>query len=267
MYLGDIMIYLKSISIPKPLTGNEYPFNLPLIQKLKEFHFTKPITILVGENGSGKSTLLEAIATNIKLPLIGGIDINQDDTLDSTRALGKQIKLVWTNRPSKGFFMRANDFMAFSKRLSAIRKEAKKELAEIKARDPFSWEAMPYARTLGDLEQLYGEGLEFNSHGEAFLSLFKARFKKGGLYILDEPDVPFSPFHQLTLISMIMDMVEQDSQFIIATHSPIIMALPDANIYCIEDHKLVKKDYHNIEHVKLTKDFLNNPERFIRHLK
>lgn len=261
------MIFLKSVSITKKIDNDYYPFNLPLIKNLKEFNFNKPITILVGENGSGKSTLLEAIATSAKLPLIGEDNIDSDNTLNATRELGKKMKLLWFYKPSRGFFLRANDFISFIKKLSKVRIEAKQNYDEIKAKDATSYEILPYARTLGELKNLYGEGLEFNSHGEAFLSLFGARFKKEGLYILDEPDVPLSPLHQLTLLSLIMDMVKQDSQFIIATHSPIIMALPDADIYVIENNKLIKKDYNEIEHVKLTKDFLANPDLFIRHLK
>lgn len=264
------MIFLKSVTINKKIDNDYYPFNLSIIKNFKEFHFDKPITILVGENGSGKSTLLEAIATNIGLPLIGGENIDSDNTLDATRELGKKMKLIWFYKPNKGFFLRANDFISFIKRLSSVRKEARKSYDEIKSKPlstSTSYEILPYAHTLYDLKHFYGEGLEFNSHGEAFLNLFEARFEESGLYILDEPDVPLSPLHQLTLMSLIMDMVKQDSQFIIATHSPIIMALPDADIYVLEDNKLIKKDYNEVEHVKLTKDFLDNPERFIRHLR
>lgn len=127
-------------------------------------------------------------------------------------------------------------------------------------------EALPYANTLHDLKRLYGEGLEVRSHGERFPDLFQARFRLGGLYILDEPEAPLSPTKQLSLISMIKDMVRERSQFIIATHSPILMAIPDAELFVVEDGHIHQTEFDAIDHVTLTRDFLNSPERFLRHL-
>lgn len=261
------MIHLKSVSKQgSPREEDSYPFHLPFIRNFKELSLTSPVTIIVGENGTGKSTLLEAIAANIGSILIGGENIDSEPSLAPARELGKELKLVWTLKTRKGFFFRANDFINFTQRIAAIKADSKQAYQEIKERDPYSLEVLPYANTLYDLKNLYGEGLDVRSHGESFLDLFQARFQPGGLYILDEPEAPLSPLKQLTLISMINDMVKEDGQFIIATHSPILMALPNAAIYCFEDDRLIRKEYDEVEHVKLTRDFINNPASFLRYL-
>ncbi|MEN2767854.1 AAA family ATPase [Ornithinibacillus xuwenensis] len=260
------MIHLKSVAKRNKQSNHEYPFNLPFIQQFKEMHFRYPVTILVGENGTGKSTFLEALATNIGSILIGGENLENDPSLTPARKLGNELKLTWTIKTKKGFFFRANDFINFTNRLAAIKEESKQKLKEIRERDPNSLEVLPYASTLHDLNHFYGEGLEVRSHGESFLDLFQARFQPNGLYLLDEPEAPLSPLKQLTLMSMINEMVEENGQFIIATHSPILMALPNAEIFVIEDDVLQRKSYGDVEHVKLTRDFLSSPERFLRHL-
>ncbi|MFB5661096.1 AAA family ATPase [Alteribacillus sp. HJP-4] len=258
---------LQSVTLDKQISENTgYPFSLPIIQNFQSMHFQKPVTIFVGENGSGKSTLLEAIASNIGSILISGGNIDDDPSLEPARQLAAALKLSWKLKTKAGFFFRANDFNTFTSRIAAMKRESQQRVDEIKKKDPFSLEVMPYARTLGELKDLYGEGLEYRSHGESFLDLFQARFREDGLYILDEPEAPLSPLKQLSLISLINEMVEKNGQFIIATHSPILMALPGADIYSMEEDTFVKRDYQDLEHVRLTKDFLNNPSSFLRHL-
>jgi predicted ATPase len=125
---------------------------------------------------------------------------------------------------------------------------------------------MPYQRELGDLEQRYGEGLDSRSHGESFLTLFQTRFVPGGLYLLDEPEVPLSPLRQLTFLSLLKEMIVQDAQFIIATHSPILLAFPQAMLLSFDHPPLKEVKYTELEHVTLTKAFLANPEAYLRHL-
>lgn len=129
-----------------------------------------------------------------------------------------------------------------------------------------SYARMPYAASLHRMKEMYGEGLDANSHGEGFLKLFQSRFVPGGLYILDEPEVPLSPMRQLAFISMIKEMIDENSQFIIATHSPILIAFPGAEIISFDQSPFERVKYDELEHVKLTRDFLNNPEQFLRHL-
>ncbi|MBI4926972.1 MAG: AAA family ATPase [Anaerolineae bacterium] len=125
---------------------------------------------------------------------------------------------------------------------------------------------MPYARELGDMQNRYGEGLDNQSHGESFLLLFRERFVPDGLYLLDEPEAPLSPVRQLGLLALLKQMVEEGGQFIIATHSPILMAFPGAEILTLDGNGVHSVAYNDLEHVKLTRDFLNHPEAFLRHL-
>jgi predicted ATPase len=125
---------------------------------------------------------------------------------------------------------------------------------------------MPYAHELYDLNQRYGSGLDAHSHGESFLALFQSRFVPEGLYLLDEPEAPLSPIRQMAMISILRDMIEQKSQFIIATHSPILMAFPGAVIYDFDRLPLQTVRYQDLEHVRLTRDFLDNPGAYLNRL-
>jgi predicted ATPase len=261
------MVHLKRVTLVQEIHESYYPFNLPLVQNFKDFTFENKITLFVGENGSGKSTFLEAIAANSGIPLIGSAaTIDSDSSLEPARELGQKLKLTWKIRSKNGFFFRANDFINFSRKLAEIKNESQQAVKEIRERDKFSREVLPYTRTLYDLQQLYGDGLEVRSHGESFLDLFQSRFRPSGLYLLDEPEAPLSPLKQLTLISLILEMVKMDAQFIIATHSPMLMAIPGADIYTLDEGLFKKTPYEEVEHVRLTKDFLENPQRFLRHL-
>ena len=126
---------------------------------------------------------------------------------------------------------------------------------------------MPAARSLAEMEQRYGIDLDANSHGQSFLKLFQSRFVPGGLYLLDEPEAPLSPQSQLALMVMMQDMIEQDAQFIVATHSPILLAYPGATIYSFDAQPIQRTAYEELEHVRLTRDFLNEPERYLRALR
>lgn len=257
------MLPLKSVQYQ--ITEHDtqtYPFNLLLFTKTQHISFKKPVTILVGDNGTGKSTLLESIATAGEMITIGGGKV---DSAFSDEVLSK-IKLSWSLKTKRGFYFKANDFIQFIETTKIAKAEARAAIKEIEEStiDPLA--KMPHARTLGDLEYLYGEGLEFRSHGESFLDLFKARFQPNGLYILDEPEAPLSPINQLALISLMKEMLEESAQFILATHSPILMAFPGAEILSIEEQALKKVSYEELEHVNITRDFLNHPESFLRHL-
>jgi len=124
----------------------------------------------------------------------------------------------------------------------------------------------PARSSLADMEKRYGADLDANSHGQAFFQLFRNRFVPGGLYLLDEPETPLSPLSQLAFIAMLRDMVEQEAQFIVATHSPILLAMPGARILDFDTQPVQWAAYEDLEHVKLTREFLANPERFLRRL-
>lgn len=265
------MIFLRSLLLSERAhSRDEFPFHLPLLRSLGSLEFNTPVTFFVGENGSGKSTLLEGIAAAARTATIGGAEIQQDKTLDHSRALAKEMRLAWGTRPKGGFFLRAEDFFGFAKRLRGM----KEELDQLEGE--FDRNLSGYGRMLAtgsvrgqkeSMERMYGKELDARSHGESFLKLFQSRFVPRSLYLLDEPEAPLSPQRQLALLVMIQDMVEQECQFLIATHSPILMALPGATLLSFDQTPIQPVGYEDLDHVTLTREFLNSPERFLRHLR
>jgi predicted ATPase len=265
------MSHLRSVNL-KQAGGDRFPFNVPAIASLSTLSFEQPVTFLVGENGTGKSTLLEGIALAAGLPTVGSTAIADDATLTAQRQLGKALKLVWNRRTRRGFFLRAEDFFGFTRQLARLRDEMRGRLEEIESEyadrsDYAKGLAMgPAAGSLADMERRYGKDLDAQSHGQSFLKLFQSRFVPGGLYLLDEPEAPLSPQSQIALLAMILDMVREDAQFIIATHAPILLACPRAAIYTFDETPVRAADFESLDHVTLTRDFLANPQRFLRHL-
>ncbi len=267
------MIHLRSIALRshQPLPAG-FPFNLPIIQGWQELTFTNPVTFLIGENGTGKSTLIEALAVAAEMVTVGSGSAQRDPTLAHVRELAKWLSLVWNKRTRRGFFLRAEDFFGYVKQQRQTKEDMRQELErvdqEYKDRSKMAQDLarMPFASQLNDMQNRYGEGLDVRSHGESFLALFQARFVPQGLYLLDEPEAPLSPLRQLALLSAIKEMVAQDGQFIIATHSPILMAYPGATLLSFDQTPIRPVAYADLEHVNLTRDFLNNPEAFLRHL-
>lgn len=267
------MTHLRAITRAAPSEdhADRFPFSVPVIRALERLSLDAPVTIFVGENGSGKSTLLEGIAAAVGLPTIGTANVADDETLTAQRALGRSLQLVWRRRTRRGFFLRAEDFFGFTKTLAKMRAEFLTRLGEIEVeyKDRSyakGFARMPFLNSLADMERRYGVDLDANSHGQSFLRLFASRFVPGGLYVLDEPEAPLSPQSQLGLIAMINDMVAQDGQFIIATHSPILLALPGAQIYSCDQVPIAAVKFDELEHVVLTREFLNDPGKFLRHL-
>jgi predicted ATPase len=266
--------HLQSITVREFAAQDEgnFPFDLEIVKSLRELHFSSPVTFLVGENGSGKSTLLEAIACAVESITVGAESVKTDKTLAPIRKLAKYFRLVWTKRTRKGFFLRAEDFFGYAKTMRQTREELEQELSDVE-RDYVGRSAYAadlarsaYQGQLSAMKNRYGKDLDHYSHGESFLTLFQARFVPDGLYLLDEPEAALSPMRQLTFISALKQMVGQNAQFIIATHSPIILAFPGAQILQFKDGKIHEVKYGQLEHIQLTRDFLNNPESFLRHL-
>ena len=266
-------LLLRAVSVKG--AGREqdsFPFSVPVVRALKQLELTAPVTFFVGANGSGKSTLLEGIAAAAGLPTVGSASVDADPTLSEQRKLGKALKLVWNRRSHRGFFLRAEDFFGFAKQVTQLRRDLLSRLDEIS--QEFA-DRSDYARglaegparaSLGELERSYGADPDGASHGERFLRLLRSRVVPGGLYLLDEPEAALSPQSQLGLLALFARMVEEGSQLIVASHSPILMALPGAVLYSFDDAPPERTAYSQLEHVNLTRDFLNDPERFLRHL-
>jgi predicted ATPase len=265
------MSHLRSARV-RQANGEQFPFSVPAIRSITELRFDRPVTFFVGENGSGKSTLLEGLALAAGLPTVGSSAASEDSSLTAQRRLAKAMKLVWSTRTHRGFFLRAEDFFGFTKQLAQMRQELLGRLTEVdteyEGRSEYakSLARGPAAASLADMERRYGVDLDANSHGQSFLKLFQSRFVPGGLYLLDEPEAPLSPQSQLALLTLLRDMVRQDAQFIVATHSPIVLAFPGARIYSFDEGLVRETEYEALEHVKLTRDFLAAPERFLRYL-
>jgi predicted ATPase len=264
------MNYLRSISFKSTRRRPEdFPFTLPAIVGLETMTFDSRVTFLVGENGSGKSTVLEAIAVGMQCPAIGRADAEFDDLLLPAKRLAAALTFTKSRQPRHRMFFRAEDAMGFTLRL-------KQSVAELKDMEAgFDRELQGYGRELAKgvvrsqrlaLTQRYGEDPDGRSHGEWFLHMFNERIAGSGLYLLDEPETPLSPIHQLSLLSLIKARAAAGCQFIIATHSPILMALAGADILSFDDYPIRKVAWEDVEHVAVTKAFLNNPESYLRHL-
>jgi predicted ATPase len=238
--------YLLGIR-PKEKERNiqQYPFSIPSLQG-GDIHlsFQSPVTFFVGENGSGKSTLLEAIAIGSGFNPGGGSRNTLNEQRRSESVLHEHLIFSWRKKVFDGFFLRAESFFNFASFLEEWERETGRDFHT------------PYG----------GKSLHEQSHGESFIALVKNRFKKG-LFILDEPEAALSPTRQLTLLSLMHQLiVTGDSQFIIASHSPIILSYPEAIILEFSDKGMQKVSYENTEHFRVTKDFLNGREAFFKHL-
>ena len=266
-------LHLRQVELrARVATETTFPFTVPVVRALAPMQFTAPVTFFVGENGSGKSTLLEAIAAAANLPAVGSEEVQSDETLVQQRKLARALKLTWNRRATRGFFLRAEDFFGFARRIARLRAElsASLENVEHEFRDASAYArglaSGPARASLAALQQLYGGDLDGRSHGEAFLTLFESRLRAGGLYLLDEPEAALSPQSQLALIAMLSAAVAERSQFIIATHSPILLAYPGAVIYSFDNVPAARVAFEDLEHVNLTRDFLNAPQSFLQRL-
>ena len=266
------MIHLRSITNKDANEKEGFPFNVPVIRALREIEFHAPVTFFVGENGSGKSTLMETIACAAGSVTVGSESVKTDPSLAHVRSLANHLRLTWAKRTHRGFFLRAEDFFGYAKQMAHTRQELEGDLRKVeeeyKGRSKLAKDLakLPHANELHAIKNRYGEGLDTRSHGESFLALFQSRFVPNGLYLLDEPEAPLSPIRQLAFLSALKQMIAQDSQFIIATHSPIIMAFPDAEILSFDGGQIRRVKYEELEHVTLTKAFLNDPQAYLRHL-
>jgi len=218
---------------------NEYPFNLGALTNFDKLKLHPKVTYFIGENGSGKSTLLESMAVALGFNPEGGTKNFNFETTETQYELAKYLWFAKThNFPRDGFFLRAESFFNVATQIDEL-----------------------------DLKGWYGgKSLHEQSHGESFLTLMTTRFHGDGIYILDEPEAALSPQRQLAILSRIHDLVRDSSQFIIATHSPILMAYPDSTIYECGPDGIREVAYEDTEHYQVTRDFLINRERMLKIL-
>lgn len=241
----------------------EFPWKLPLIKNFEELVFEQPISLLVGENGSGKSTILEAIAAYSEVPLAGSFRLENDESLAAANSLADFMSISFAEKTHRGFFVRAEDFIGFARNIKNEIKALDAEIQEVK--DTFTGGDINL--TIGAIEgeknqliKSYTKDLEAMSHGEGFIKFFTSRITGKGLYLIDEPEAALSPTRQLSLLSLILEKVKKTgSHFIIATHSPIIMSVPQSEIFNFVDGQISKVSIQETFHYKLTKTILDDP--------
>ena len=233
--------YITGIRLNEMPAGEDYLAKLPAVQHLYKsggLEFTSPVTFFVGENGTGKSTLLEAVAVAMGFNPEGGSRDFFFSTKCTHSQLGSQLTAIKGLPPKDGFFLRAESF----------------------------YNTASYLDENSNMKRYGGISLHSQSHGESFLSLVTNRFEGRGLYIMDEPEAALSPRRLMTLLVLIDDLVKLDSQFIIATHSPILMAYPNADIIQFSESGTDRVKYRETEHYRITKQFMDDPERMIKYL-
>ena len=241
------MEYLKEIYKINIEDFEEYSYlrNIPSLKDFQGIKIDKPVTFFVGENGSGKSTLLEAIAIALGLNPEGGSKNFNFATKETHSELGKILEIArGSRREEDGFFLRAESFYNLA--------------TEVEELESSGFESF--------YDSYGGKSLHDQSHGESFRSLILNRFRPRGIYLLDEPEAALSPTSQMSLLCIIDELVKKDTQFIIASHSPIILAYPNADIYEFSEAGIEKKSYKETESYSVTKAFLDDPERMMNFL-
>jgi len=220
-----------------------YPFNLPAVRSWETLELHDKVTFLVGENGSGKSTLIEAIAIAAGFNAEGGSRNFTFRTAQAHSNLHEFLRLIRaTRRPRDGFFLRAESYFNVATNIEDLDKGIG---------------GPPIISSYG------GTSLHKQSHGESFMALLANRFGGRGFYVLDEPEAALSPQRQIAFLKRLHDLVKADSQFVIATHSPMILAYPDAWIYEMGPDGPQRVEWEALEHVRLTRDFLMYPEAYL----
>jgi predicted ATPase len=234
----NINQFLRRIELRKEKVESfeVYPYNLPAIKNLSTLKLHPKVTYIVGENGTGKSTILEAIAVAWGINAEGGTQNFNFATHASHSDLHDKLLMVkGSKKPDLSFFLRAESFYNLATNIDEI----------------------------GAAQSYGGKSLHEQSHGESFFSVIMNRFRGNGLYILDEPEAALSPAKQLALLSRMHELIQKNAQFIIATHSPIVMAYPDALLYELKDGNFDAVKYNETEHYSVMKSFMENPKMML----
>lgn len=249
MSLGD-GAYVRTVELKRAEVESFdiYPFCIPAIRNLSRLDLHPNVTFFVGDNGTGKSTLLEAIAVNAGFNAEGGSRNFRFATRESHSQLYEALRMAkGIERPKDGYFLRAESFFNVASEIDRL-------------------DTDPEGGGPRLVDSYGGRSLHEQSHGESFLSLLTRRFGGNGLYLLDEPEAALSPSKQLSVLSVIHQLVQRDSQFVIVTHSPILMAYPHATIYLFSQEEIRAVRYEDTEHYTVTLDFLTRYESMLRIL-
>ncbi len=244
--MNNFTPYISEVQIRKPECCGEYPFSIPAIASLSSLKLKAPITFFIGKNGSGKSTLLEGIAVAYGFNPEGGSKNMNFETYADYSSLYRQIKLIkGPRRPRDGYFLRAESFYNVASYIE--------ELDSVPA-------------PAGPLKAAYGGNLHSKSHGESFGALFFNRLRGEGLYLLDEPEAALSIDSQLSALIRFRELAETGSQFIVATHSPILLAYPGADIYSFDSGRIQPIRYEDTDIFRIYRYFLNNRQKMLSEL-
>lgn len=249
LHIDGPLLDKLTITVSESVDTQQYPFSVDVVKNLKEINFPSQVTFFVGENGSGKSTILEAIAHKVGFGAEGGnkninFKTSQEKTYVGTQNLADSMMLSWRYKPLYGYFFRAESFFNIANYVD--------QLAQTDYRAYYSYG---------------GKSLHEQSHGESFLSFFKHSLSENAFFIFDEPEAALSPQRQLSLMTIIHELCKNShAQFIIATHSPILLAYPHATIYSCDSGVLKSVAYTDTQHYQITKQFLDNPDRYLHYL-